>query len=481
MKKVTPFILLFVLCGLARLSAQSCYPTIATYNGLAVNLGPVAGANNDLLADEFKANVLAKDFVRSAISPCNQPIEYRIRKSATGTGIPSTESVSFDCTELGVQLVEIWAGSSSSPDWAYTETYVIIQDPSNYCDGANPGDFNLDCGENDNIPPTLIVYNGLTQTLQAQPDGNSKAVVTAANLVFKKTDNCQGPVRLRIRKGGTGFGPPSTGSVTFDCDEQGTQLVEIWGRDVSGNWTSVSTYVQIWEDDLQPCDAIAEPGCSPDKTAPEVVALNGLAVNITPNSSGINAQVRAKWFTHRRFDNCSGIMTVRISKSGEAIAPPSTGTITYDCNELGTQFVDIWVGDEAGNWSKTSTYIIVQDNFGGCGNSPRVVMPEWKQQQSVYSAIRKQPKVEYAVDGLSVQPNPTAGTFNLTGFLELDDYVQVELYNSLGQQVRLLSPRQWQAAGDLNYQFEIGELPNGLYRCAIRTGSGVQTMTVVKN
>lgn len=465
-----------MLLGFLRLNAQNCTPSLTVYNGFAVNLLPASGADDDLVADVFQATVHAEDFVRQAISPCNQALEFRIRKSGTGAGIPSTVDVSFNCDELGVQLVEVWGGpAGSTSDWSYSETYVIVQDVFGYCD-SDPQAFSLDCGENDLIPPDQILINGLSAALLPQPDGNGLARVSAANLIYKKSDNCQGPIKSRIRKSGTGAGVPTTTSVTFDCNELGTQIVEVWSRDVHGNWIVGETYVNIAEG-LGECGDIGTPGCSPDKTAPEALIFNGFAVNTVDGS----ATARAKTFTRQRQDNCSGIMTVRIEKGDPGSTPPATSAVSFDCSELGTQFVNIWVGDESGNWSRTPTYIIVQDNQLNCGNSPKVALPEWKQLRTGQSAIRdKQALNNLAVESLSTQPNPTGGTFSLTGFLEQDNYVQVELYNALGQQVRLLSPRQWQAAGELNYPFEISNLPSGLYRCVLRTDAGVQTATIVK-
>lgn len=477
MKKNAPVIILFILLGFARLGAQSCLPSITVYNGFTVNVLPASGPDDDLLADVFQATVQAKDFVRQATSPCNQPLEYRIRRAGFGSGVPSTVDLSFKCDELGVQLVEIWAGpAGATTDWTYAETYVIVQDAFDYC-SDDPQFFSLDCGESDVIPPDQTLLNGLSVALQPQPDGSGLARVSAANLIFKKSDNCPGPIKSRIRKSGTGAGVPTTTSVTFNCDELGTQPVEIWSRDVHGNWIVGETYVNIAEG-VEPCGTIGTPGCSPDKTAPDVLLFHGFAINTVEGT----ATARAKSFTRQRQDNCSGLMTVRIEKDMLGSTPPSTSSVTFDCSELGTQSVNIWVGDESGNWSRTPSYIIVQDNTGDCGNSPKVAIPEWKQLRATQSAFRDaKVTTEYAVDGLSAQPNPTAGSFTLTGYLEQDDYVQVELYNALGQQVRLLSPRQWQETGDLYFSFEIGDLPTGLYRCAIRTGSGVQTVNVVKN
>ncbi len=479
MKRILPILCLGLLALTTALTAQPCIPVITTYNGFATNLIPVSGPDNDLLADDFRAVVRATDFVRSATSPCNQTLNYRIRKAGTGTGVPTTVDVSFDCSELGFQLLEIWAGDGAPENWGYTQTYVNIQDNSNLCD-KDPQDFSLDCAENDVIGPNLLVLNGLTASVVPNNNGAAVVKVTAANLVSRKYDNCQTPVKLRIRKSGTGAGVPSTTFVTFDCAELGTQLVEIWGGDAHGNWSAVETYIII-NDGNNACDNnAAAPGCNPDLTPPEMMLYNGFAVNITPSLSGITAKVSAKMFLRQRQDNCSAKLNFRISKSGTAATPPATTSVTYDCSELGTQIVDIWAIDEAGNWNRTETYVLIQDNDGSCGNSPKIAYPDWKPALAVPAA---QSSLRHAepVDGMAVWPNPTNGAFSLSGYLDQADFVQVELYNALGQQVRTLAARQWQEAGDVRFEFELGDLPGGLYRCALRTSTGVQSVSLIKN
>jgi len=47
-------------------------------------------------------------------------------------------------------------------------------------------------------------------------------------------------------------------------------------------------------------------------------------------------------------------------------------TVTFNCSEVGTQCVELWSIDLAGNADYCETYIIVQDNNGNCPNSDKV-------------------------------------------------------------------------------------------------------------
>jgi hypothetical protein len=114
-----------------------------------------------------------------------------------------------------------------------------------------------------------------------------------------------------------------------------------------------------------------------DCKAPTVVCFNGLSVNIMPTGMITMNDVD---FLEYTVDNCSQTQFLRtgVRKCGtgagfpvDANGNPVT-TVTFDCNELGTQCVELWSVDIAGNASYCETYIIVQDNNGNCPNSDKV-------------------------------------------------------------------------------------------------------------
>ncbi|MCB0531953.1 MAG: T9SS type A sorting domain-containing protein, partial [Saprospiraceae bacterium] len=111
-----------------------------------------------------------------------------------------------------------------------------------------------------------------------------------------------------------------------------------------------------------------------DCKAPTVVCTNGLSVNIMPTAMITLWDIDFLQYTE---DNCtpSDKIVTAIRKSGTA--PPQAGfplnpdgtpqkSVTFDCNELGTQFVELWAMDLAGNVDYCETYVIVQDNMGVC-------------------------------------------------------------------------------------------------------------------
>ena len=109
-------------------------PTVVCLNGLSVNIMPTG-----------MIQLWATDFLQYAEDNCTPTnlLKYGIRKAGTGTGFPvdaqgnPITNVTFDCTELGAQLVELWAiDVAGNAD--YCETFVIVQDNIGSC-GNNPG------------------------------------------------------------------------------------------------------------------------------------------------------------------------------------------------------------------------------------------------------------------------------------------------------------------------------------------------------
>jgi hypothetical protein len=114
-----------------------------------------------------------------------------------------------------------------------------------------------------------------------------------------------------------------------------------------------------------------------DCKAPTVVCINGLSTNIMPTAM---IQLWASDFLQYTEDNCTpaGQIQIGIRKCGtgtgfpvDANGNPIT-TVTFDCNELGTQCVELWAIDAAGNADYCETYVIVQDNNGNCPASDKI-------------------------------------------------------------------------------------------------------------
>ncbi len=111
-----------------------------------------------------------------------------------------------------------------------------------------------------------------------------------------------------------------------------------------------------------------------DGKAPTVVCHNGLAVNIMPTKM---IQIWASDFVQYVQDNCTPadqlVLSIRKTGSGTGFPTDAAGNpilgLTFDCDDLGTVFVEIWAKDKAGNAAFCETYILIQDNNSSCNQT----------------------------------------------------------------------------------------------------------------
>ncbi len=141
-------------------------PTVVCVNGLSVNImvtGMITLWDTDFLL-----------YAYDNCTPSNQ-LKYAIRKSGTGTGFPyDNHSVTFDCSEIGTQPVEIWSVDAVG-NASYCETYVIVQDNSNSCGPSGPVSGNIQTDQLKPLPGATVTAkksNTVVQTTTTDADGN---------------------------------------------------------------------------------------------------------------------------------------------------------------------------------------------------------------------------------------------------------------------------------------------------------------------
>jgi len=108
-----------------------------------------------------------------------------------------------------------------------------------------------------------------------------------------------------------------------------------------------------------------------DCNAPTVVCTNGLSVNMMP--TGMIVLYASDFLVHAE-DNCTpeDYLEFSIRKSGTGVGFPVDNngnpvvSLQFTCDELGTQPIELWAIDAAGNADYCETYIIIQDNGGNC-------------------------------------------------------------------------------------------------------------------
>ncbi len=335
-----------------RIESKDCKkPTVVCINGISVNMMPTG-----------EITLWASDFLQYGednATPGNL-LEYSIRKSGTGTGFPINPdgspipSVTFNCTELGTQSVELWVRDASD-NADYCETYAIVQDALGNCNGGNIS------------VPTVVCINGLSVNL---PTAGQFQLWTSDLLQYAEDDNT--PTNLlefgiQICATGNSFPLDGNGhpneSLIFDCDNLGNQCVELWVKDFDGNTASCQVQVSIL-DNLNNC-----PGSGSD--APTLVCINGLSAQIMPTGF---IQVWAADFLQYADDDNTPYnqlqFSLRRSGTGAGFPLDTDGipfnNLTFDCDELGQIQVELWVKDLDGNTAYCETFLILEDNQDVC-------------------------------------------------------------------------------------------------------------------
>lgn len=116
-----------------------------------------------------------------------------------------------------------------------------------------------------------------------------------------------------------------------------------------------------------------------DCKAPTIVCMNGLTGNLM--QTGMITLYASDFLLHAE-DNCTpeDELVFAIRKCGTGVAGfPVDGagnpniSLTFTCDELGTQCVELWAQDAYGNADYCETYMIVQDNAGNCGATTATV------------------------------------------------------------------------------------------------------------
>ena len=195
-----------------------------------------------------------------------------------------------------------------------------------------------------------------------------------------------------------------------------------------------------------------------DCKPPTVVCINGLSVNIMPTG------MITLWdtdFLKQVYDNCTPTEQIKlgIRKAGTGTGFPfDSHSVTFDCTELGKNFVELWAVDAFGNASYCTTFLIVQDHVGACGPemplvgndhptqplTPAGAATESASDATDAQAIANQ-GVTVATDRLifyPVAPNPTDGPLQVDYWLPAAGPVTLTLSTINGRLLQTTTAQQ---------------------------------------
>ena len=211
-----------------------------------------------------------------------------------------------------------------------TNNLPVAQQPT-------PGTFFFGNANNPNFA------GGTNYTFDFRPVGVNQKYIFALQTTVSGT-NKTGAVRWNTRSSQFNYVIPEI--------PYGTHKIKWFVSDGCGN-ESLCEYVFIVRD------------CKP----PTVTCINGLSINNMPG--GMISLWAIDFFpsTSLPYDNCTPANRLKfgIRRSGTGTGfPVNSPGVNFTCADIGTQPVEIWAIDLAGNADFCETYVIIQDNNGNC-------------------------------------------------------------------------------------------------------------------
>jgi len=150
----------------------------------------------------------------------------------------------------------------------------------------------------------------------------------------------------------------------IDAFKTGSFDISGTGLDATGNYPFGTHRIQWVVYDLCSNTAVFEYDFEViDGKLPTPVCLHGVATVIMPATGCI--ELEAKLYDVGSFDNCTENENLIFSWSADIVDQFKE----FCCEDLGTNIVEIWVTDEAGNQDFCITYIQIQDTDDVCGSS----------------------------------------------------------------------------------------------------------------
>jgi hypothetical protein len=224
-------------------NASGCTPAAVVHASLAVNL-PV-GESLTLQASDFDAG---------SLDLCNtSSLSFSFSSNI------SDQTLTLDCTDLGVNPVTIWVTDNLGNQIAVTST-VEVQDNNNHCGSGGAG-----------CSPVPVVARGLVLTLP--PGRTANLPATAFNLVSQ--DACgSGSLSWAYAGGGA--------MQTFSCAELGSVPVQLELTDANGNVSEITVFVLV-QDANNFCEGVGVATASDNcDVAPVVTYTDAVASGVCP-------------------------------------------------------------------------------------------------------------------------------------------------------------------------------------------------------
>ncbi len=282
-------------------------------------------------SESFKLSVnqtgtlLAATLDDGSFDNCSTNLSFYINDGLPTATIPTATSLEFDADDIGTHDVTLW----------------IVDEAGNYNYCISQISVMEDCG-NGPSNPTLACNDRITFNLDP---GDSVAVYPGTFLEGSNYCSFYNITTFQIGVGG----PPGVTAdyFVFDVNDEGLHSIQV--RDaITGNscWGELEIN--------GPCVIDTFPPLAYCPSSQFVNVSNG-DVTISVNDPGFNG-----------VNECSVIERLELAPASQL--PPTTTTVSFGIDDIGTNELVFWAIDEAGNYSTCTAFIIVDT----CSNSPNL-------------------------------------------------------------------------------------------------------------
>lgn len=303
----------------------------------------------------------------SVIRTCNQTIRVTTTPSFNGNiNYPSDVTINdMDCPDQNLdpsitgQPVAINPGDCSFIAHTYNDQVF------NFVDGVCFKVLRtwtvIDWCQYDSNNPTPNVDPGIWQHVQViKINDNSAPNPVAENVAFGITANCSVGGTVSVDGG------DDCGTLSYSYSIDGGNFVSTGSNNFFfNNWT-IGTYTVTWnvEDACGNAGSTSQTVTVTDDKDPTPYCQSSITT-VLMESTGTVA-IWAVDYDLGSEDNCPGNLTFSFNQAG---TQPS---LTFNCDDLGVQQLQMWVIDASGNADFCTVEIDIQDNNGVCGNGSRI-------------------------------------------------------------------------------------------------------------
>jgi hypothetical protein len=197
-----------------------------------------------------------------------------------------------------------------------------------------------------------------------------------------------------------------------------------------------------------------------DQVAPSATVRN-IATNI--NAVSLNSIVWASDLILYGSDNCTAANQLTYSFSATTVQTSRT----FTCSHRGNNNVDVWVRDAAGNQTKVTAIVNVQDNHGVCTNA------------NTQTQQRQYPTIDAHVIG-DLSPNPFDQQTSLQINLQNSEEVNYYIWNVDGTIIYNKTLNLESGEHTITIENENKVMNSGMYFCKVKAGKTERVFKLIK-